>query len=251
MRVVIMSLLLSFTTYANQLNVSQIPQPLFLKLGFSSVVEFSENPIRVIVGDSQSFQVEKTDKSLVIRTLVSYATTNLFVYFKTAQPKLFTLTASEDANPSLYNKFDLAPLKPIADDKSLDIKSDVKSNIKDSTKIVNKNITSKNIFKSGAILKSAVFDKSKDYLTIDFLISADDKSLIQPKWDLIRLSSGKNKIAPYKVWSEREDIQKDSVIKARLIFLRPDIEKSLKNCYIIIPLKGKASVFHLNLKKGK
>ena len=244
MRVVtILLLLLNCKAFANQLNVSQIPQPLFLKLGFSSVVEFSENPTRVIVGDSQSFQVEKADKSLVIRTLVSYATTNLFVYFKTAQPKLFTLTASEDANPSLYNKFDLTLPKPVAIEKSLETNSD----LKDSTK--NKYL--KNIFKSGSTLKSAVFDKSKDYLTIDFLISADGKNLIQPNWDLIRLASGKNKIAPFKVWSEREDIQKDSAIKARLIFLRPDIEKSLKNCYIIIPLKGRSDVFHLNLKKGK
>ncbi len=241
MRIVTILLLLNCTAYANQLNASQIPQPLFLKLGFSSVVEFSENPTRVIVGDSQSFQVEKADKSLVIRTLVSYATTNLFVYFKTAQPKLFTLTASEDANPSLYNKFDLTPPKPILDEKL----SDVKSVITTSTK------NTKNIFKSGVKLKSTIFDKSKDYLTIDFLISADGKSLIQPKWDLIRLASGKNKIAPFKVWSERKDIQKDSAIKARLIFLRPDIEKSLKNCYIIIPLKGRSDVFHLNLKKGK
>ncbi len=242
MRVVtILLLLLNCKAFANQLNASQIPQPLFLKLGFSSIVEFSENPTRVIVGDSQSFQVEKADKSLVIRTLVSYATTNLFVYFKTAQPKLFTLTASEDANPSLYNKFDLTPPKPILDEKL----SDVKSVITTSTKNI------KNIFKSGVTLKSAIFDKSKDYLTIDFLISADGKNLIQPKWDLIRLASGKNKIAPFKVWSEREDIQKDSTIKARLIFLRPDIEKSLKNCYIIIPLKGRSDVFHLNLKKGK
>ena len=242
MRVVtILLLLLNCKAFANQLNASQIPLPLFLKLGFSSVVEFSENPTRVIVGDSQSFQVEKADKSLVIRTLVSYATTNLFVYFKTAQPKLFTLTASEDANPSLYNKFDITPPKPILDEKL----SDVKAVITTSTK------NTKNIFRSGVTLKSAIFDKSKDYLTIDFLISADGKSLIQPKWDLIRLASGKNKIAPFKVWSEREDIQKDSAIKARLIFLRPDIEKSLKNCYIIIPLKGRSDVFHLNLKKGK
>ncbi len=250
MRVVtILLLLLNCKAFANQLNASQNPQPLFLKLGFSSVVEFSENPTRVIVGDSQSFQVEKADKSLVIRTLVSYATTNLFVYFKTAQPKLFTLTASEDANPSLYNKFDVAPLNQISDEKTIDAKSEDKT----SSKIVNKkeNINLKNIFKSGTTLKSAVFDRSKDYLTIDFLISADGKSLIQPKWDLIRLASGKNKIAPFKVWSEREDIQKDSAIKARLIFLRPDIEKSLKNCYIIIPLKGRSDVFHLNLKKGK
>ncbi len=232
MRVVFILLLLNCTAYSDPLTTTQIPHPIFLKLGFSSIIDFSEVPIRVVVGDSQSFQVEKIDKSLVVRALVPYATTNLFVYFKTAQSKLFTLSASEDSNPSLYSKFDLSPPKPI--EPKMDIKA------------VNK----KSTLKSGVQLKTAKFDKSKDYLTIDFLISADAMSLLKPKWDLIRLVSGKNKFAPHKVWSERQQIQKDSSIKARLIFLRPNIDKALKNCFVIIPLIGRPDVFHLNLKKG-
>jgi len=235
MRVVIFLLLLGCTAFANQLNPTQLPHPLFLKLGFSTIIEFSENPIRVVVGDNQSFQVEKMDKSLVIRTLVSYATSNLFVYFKEAQPRLFTLTASEDANPSIYNKFDLTPPKmtvaPATEDKSE--KKGLASNTK-----------------TGVKLGSAVFDKSKDYLTVDFSISTDGKNLIQPKWDLIRLANGDKKISPHKIWSERQEIQKDSKVKARLIFLRPNIEKSLTGSSIVIPLKGRSDVLRLNLKKG-
>lgn len=235
MRVVIFLLLLSCSAYANQFSTTSIPHPLFLKLGFSSIVEFDENPIRVVVGDSQSFQVEKMDKSLVIRTLVSYATSNLFVYFKAASPKLFTLTASEDSNPSLYSKFDVNLPKATGV----------------SQKVESKTWTStKKEIKAGVKLTSAAFDKSKDYLTVDFIIFADSKNLLQPKWDLVRLTQGNKKISPYKVWSERQDIQKDSSIKARLIFLRPNIEKSLNKSFVIIPLKGRTDVLNLKLKKG-
>ena len=237
MRVVIVILLLNCSAYANQLSTTSIPHPLFLKLGFSSIVEFDENPIRVVVGDSQSFQVEKMDKSLVIRTLVSYATSNLFVYFKEAPSKLFTLTASEDSNPSLYNKFSV--------------------NLPKATEVIEKtksrNVISrvvKNETQAGVKLTSATFDKSKDYLTIDFIISANSINILQPKWNLIRLANGRNKILPYKVWSERQEIQKDSSIKARLIFLRPNIEKSLTKSIVVIPLKGRTDIFHLKLKKG-
>src|SRR5476651_1017859 len=82
-----------------------MPFPVFLKAGFSSVLEFEEVPVRVVLGDGQSFQVEKVERSLVVRTLSPYAASNMFVYFKDTAPRLFVLTASEDANPTYYKKF--------------------------------------------------------------------------------------------------------------------------------------------------
>lgn len=237
MRVVtILFLLFNYSAFANQLTTTSIPHPLFLKQGFSSIIEFDQNPLKIVIGDNQAFQIEKMDKSLVVRALVSYATSNLFVYFKDAPPKLFTLTVSEDATPSLYNKFDVTPLKAEASRSETEKKAITANKVK---------------VKTGTKLTSAKFDKTKDYLTIDFVISADSTSVLAPKWDLIRLNYGDKKIAPYKVWSERQEIQKDSAIKARLIFLRPNIDKSLSQSSIIIPLKGRADVLNLKLKGGK
>ena len=85
--------------YSTQLLADPIPAvpfPVFLRQGFSSVLEFEEAPTRVVLGDTQNFQVEKLDKSLILKTLVPYATTNMFAYFREKDPKIFILTASED-----------------------------------------------------------------------------------------------------------------------------------------------------------
>ncbi len=103
MKTVILSIFLTVPALAS-VNMGTQPLPIFLKAGFSSVIEFDEAPIRVVLGDTQSFQVERVERSLVVRTLAPYAVTNLFVYFREASPKLFVLTASEDAEPSYLLK---------------------------------------------------------------------------------------------------------------------------------------------------
>lgn len=228
MRIFIILQLLYFSAFAN--TTGEASFPVFLKIGFSSIIDFNEMPIRVVLGDSQSFQIEKMDRSLVLRTLVPYSTTNMFVYFKDAPPQIFTLTADEDANPTVYRKLEV--IRPV--------------------KIVEKKANSKiSKFKRGAYLTEASWNKEKDYLTIDGFINADSDSIIIPKWDFIRLAEGEKRISPLKVWSARKDIQKDSSVKFRFIFLRPNIDKSLKKNFVIIPLQGKSESLHLELKKGK
>lgn len=221
-------LFLSQITFAANLDPTSFP--IFLRMGFSSIIEFSEMPQRVVIGDSQGFQIEKLEKSLVLRTLVPYATTNMFVYFKDAPPQIFSLTADEDANPTVYRKFEV--LKPV--------KTSLVAPIKATSKL-----------KKGVFLGSAFWDKAKDYLTIDGHINANQESSISPKWEMIRLVDGDKRISPYKVWSERQEVQKDSTVKFRFIFLRPNINKEFKRNFIIIPLQGKTEILHLELKKGK
>src|SRR4051794_22875125 len=91
---------------------SSAPFPVFLKSGFSTVLEFEEIPTRVVLGDAQSFQVEKLDKSIVIRTLAPYAVGNMFVYFRSKETQLFILSASEDAEPTYYKKFEAPTALP-------------------------------------------------------------------------------------------------------------------------------------------
>lgn len=200
------------------LDLPPIPFPIFLKQGFSSVLEFEEYPTQVVIGDSRSFQVEKLKKSVVIRALSPYAASNMFVYFKTKKPKLFILTSSEDANPTYYKKFETVIPKKI---KTTPRK---KKKYKRSTRL----------------LKSS-FDKRKDYLTLEIQITADSTEILKPKWNLVRLYHKKRAIAPFKLWSERKTVQKDSKVKARFIFAKPNVPRNLKNVSLIIPLKG-----HLN-----
>lgn len=194
------------------------PFPIFLKIGFSSVLEFEENPTRVVLGDNQTFQVEKLEKSLVVRTLVPFATTNMFVYFKSQDSRIFILTASEDAEPSYYRKFTNSILpKP----------SQVVPAMRKSR-----------TYARGIKVISAKFDAKKDYLTIEIALAADSTAGIRPSWDLVRLVDGKKTLVPTQLWSERKDIQKDSQVRARFIFAKPNVARDLKNVSILIPLSG-------------
>lgn len=225
-------LIMGFACHASQVvTATQVAHPLFLKIGFSSIVEFTEPPTQVVLGDREGFQVEKMDKSLVVRALASYATTNMFVYFRSADPKLFTLTSSEDVNPTQFTKFDLSPIKL--------------------TQAENKVETAKTKVevKEEVMVKKAKFDTKKDFLTIDFVVQASSQEKLKPKWDEVRLSYKDQKIKPQKIWSERQEIQKDTKVKGRIILLRPNIPKDLKDCYIILPVLGKADALKADIKK--
>ena len=204
------------------------PFPVFLKAGFSSVLEFEEAPLRVVLGDAQSFQVEKVERSLVVRTLAPYAATNMFVYFRDAEPRLFVLTASEDANPTYFKKFE-NPTQP-----------------KPAAKV---EVGGRSMGRAaGGRIVRQQFDAKKDYLTVSFELSADSKEVLRPNWNLIRLTYKGNALAPYKLWAERQEVQKDSRIKARMIFAKPNLPRDLVGVTLVVPLQGRASPIALALK---
>lgn len=194
--------------------------PVFLKFGFTSVLEFEETPTRVVIGDSQNFQIEKLGRSLAIRSLVSENTSNMFVYFKTLPPKLFILTASDDNQPSYYKKFEsLVVPKPVP--------------------------TLNRPLKTGII--SSKFDSKKDYLTIDIVVAARG-GRINPRWNATQLRFNSKTVQPTKIWSQRKEIQSDSHAKARFIFYRPDIPKNLANVSLVLPTDGNSIEFKLGGK---
>lgn len=220
----IIMLLFPLLSFAN-VQTPPAPFPVFLREGFSTILEFEESPSRVVLGDSQSFQVERLDRSVVIKTLEPYAVSNMFVYFKSKSPRLFVLNASEDAEPTYYKKFETIKLpeprsKPI-------------------TRL-----------KRAATLKSSVFDKKKDHLVVEIAISADNTSKIIPDWNKTRLAFKNLKLEPKSIWSERKEIQKDSIAKARFVFLRPNIPKDLRGATLIVPAQGQTKPFIVNLTKG-
>lgn len=232
MRYFILSLLLISTTYATE--VTNSPFPVFLKLGFSSVLEFDSTPAQVVLGDSASFQVEKLESSLVVRSLTTDAITNMFVYLTNGQVKSFTLTASEDAVPTLISSF-----------KTIVAKARPSTTKKPTPK------GQAYYYKKGARLIRAQFDKKKDFLTVEVSISADSKTSITPRWEIVELRHKDLVFKAKTMWAERKVVQKDSTVKARFVFMRPNISSNFSESYIQIPVVGYASPIRLNLKGGK
>jgi hypothetical protein len=222
-------LILLLPSFAVATTTSLAPTPIFLKAGFSAVLEFDDTPTRIVLGDAQSFQVEKLDKSLAVRSLVPYATTNMFVYFKARDPRLFILTASEDAEPTFYRKFVAManvvtpakePLKPVQPKQSVRV-------------------------------LSAKFDGKKDYLTVELEVRANSSGPVKPNWNLARLSYARSTVKPLKLWAERQEVQKDSVVKARFVFAKPNISKNLSGVNLILPVHGDTKSLVIALGGGR
>ncbi len=206
------------------------PLPIFLKAGFSSVLEFDNAPTRVVLGDAQAFQVERLDRSLVLRALAPYGTSNLFVYFKEGAPRLFILTAAEDASPTYF--------KRIEDPKPLPVRE---IGQRPGRSFRNPQVSQ---------VLSAHFDAKKDYLTVEAKIAATSESLLRPNWSLVRLRYQSRVQAPFQLWSERKEVQKDSTVRARFIFVKPNIPRDLSKALLIVPIDGQISPLSLSLRGG-
>jgi hypothetical protein len=202
--------------------------PVFLKEGFSSILEFEEAPTQVVLGDQNLFQVERLNKSIIIKPLSSYATTNMFIYFKTKQPRLILLRASEEAEPTFYKKFEsVVPKLP------------------EKPKVI---MPTK--YPRGLHLKSKNVDAKKDYVTLDIVIASNSSGKVIPNWDLIRMKHKDSEIRPTKLWSERREVQRDSFLKVRLIFIKPNVPENFKDVSLIVPIKDEKKPWNLSLHRG-
>lgn len=216
---------LLFTNAVFASTLAPTPFPVFLKTGFSTILEFDEAPTQVVLGDPNVFQIEKLGKAVVLKPLATYATTNMFVYFKANPTRLFILTATEEAEPTYYKKFSAfvseAKKAPVIQTKRRQIRT-------------------------SRILK-ATFDEKKDFLTIDFELSADGNSKIVPNWELIRLRYKDRIITASKLWSERQDVQRDTTIRARAVFTKPNVPFNRKGVALLVPLKNSPKTVTLQL----
>ncbi len=225
--IVLLSIFLSTAALAN--SVPTTPLPISLKFGYSSVLEFDEVPTQVVLGDPRSFQVEKLKHSIVVRPLVDEYTTNMFVYFRKQNPRLFILTVNSDVEPTLYKKFE--SMKLIAEKKM-------------------KKVARQKRYQRKTTIRNSYFDKNKDFLTVEIAMSADSKASIKPLWEKTRLRYKAELLKPEKLWAERQIVQKDSLVKARFVFKRPDLPRNLANTDLLIPLEGHKTPVKLTLKKG-
>jgi hypothetical protein len=204
--------------------------PVFLKQGFSTVLEFESAPKKLVLGDVQSFQVERMDKSLVLRALTPSASANLFVFFAEGDPKVFLLTASDDAEPTLYRKFESS--RPI-EKATTPIRRQADDRIR------------------GLYLRSLTFDEKKDFLTVEVALVADSSSIVRPEWGSVRIKYKSQVIAPTKLWSERKEVQRDAKVRARFIFSKPNLPSTLGGAVLVIPISGEQKAFSIVLRRNK
>ena len=191
--------------------------PVFLKMGFSSVLEFEESPTEVVVGNSAAFQIERLGRSLVIRPTANTGATNAFVYFTKSTPRLLVLTASDEISPTYYRKVE---------------------NFKPTTAIVSTHPSSnKKNSTVGLRVGRIEFPAPRDFLAIDVTVTANSIREISPRWDLARLNFRDRAIAPVKVWSARREVMRDSSVKARFIFAKPNVPADLKMVVLTLPLQ--------------
>lgn len=212
------------------MNLNPTPFPVFLKEGFSTILEFDEAPTQVVLGDQNLFQIEKLNRSIVLKPLVTYATTNMFVYFKGKNTRLFILTATEEAEPTYYRRF----TELVAPAKGASVKS----------------FSSQKYYRSAKV-RQYIFDDKKDFLTLDIDISADSTETVRPDWSQVRLKYKSNFMKPSKLWSERREAQKDSKVKARFIFTKPNVPSGLREVFLVIPIKGSQRSFTVPISKRK
>ena len=196
--------------------------PVFLKMGFSTVIEFDLIPIHVVIGDSSSFQVERLKKSIIIKPLVMEGSTNLLVYFKNQRKKLFILRASEDANPNYYKRFNFILAAPKAGNK---------------------------VYFEGIKIISRKFSSKKDYFKLIVQVSAGYAKRVLPIWRKAYLKYNGSVIKPARTWSERKSIQRDSFVFASFLWRLPNIPRNLKGVHLILPVHKRKKPFILNLGK--
>lgn len=198
--------------------------PVFLKTGFSTILQFDQSPSKVVLGDAQAFQVERLKDSLVVRPLLDSATTNLVVYFPNDEVRVFILQAAENADPTFLKAFQTKIEAP-------------------------KRAVDRRPFSESFRIVSSKFDDKKDYLSVLVELRAGQKSVL-PRWTQVKLEWPGSSLSPIRLWSERKEVQVDSQIKARFIFARPSLPKSLQGARITVPLLDREKPLEAPLKGG-
>ncbi len=209
---------------------SPIFSPIFLKKGFSTVLQFDEAPREVVLGDQRAFFVQKLSDSLVIKPLVPNAISDMFVYFPSEPPRLFVLTTSRHDTPTFFKEFNTITATP---SNFMRPQDDLSHKAPTRTAWV---------YRQMLRVLSAKFSPKKNYLTVSAVITASGFRRLKPEWKSVYLKYYGRIIHPKKLWSERREVEKDSSIKCRFIFLKPNLSLKLWLVNLVIPLSDKHSL---------
>jgi hypothetical protein len=211
--------ILRLIVFSENAECAPVSFPVFTKQGYSSVLEFESPPLQVVIGDKESFQVERMGNSLAIRPLVSEGATNLIVYFSKSEPVLFLLKASDEAEPLLYKKIEKGVSSPV----SKASPSPRPSSIPTSTKVTYARFTAKHDF----LVVKAFLVAGKERLAID--------------WSQVHLGFKDKQIKPSSLWAERQEVAQGTSASSRFIFPKPDVPSNLAGVSLVLPLKNSPS----------
>ena len=149
------------------------------------------------------------------------------------------MSASEDSNPTYYKKFENESLpKPIVNPvKSIDSRPSLGNKIEATTGFAVR------------VLRSD-FDPKKDFLTLECELQSFSKEVLKPNWNSLRLTFQSKTITTHKLWAERKEVQKDSRVKFRLIFAKPNLPRDRKGVNIVIPLLGQSNSINVSIQRS-
>ena len=221
---------LLFSNLAIAVNLPPISSPIFLKEGFSSILQFDEAPREVVLGDQKAFFVQKLSDSLVIKPLMPNAVSDMFVYFPDEPPRLFVLTANNHNAPTFFKEFTSIHAPPTGFMRPKFGRSRIAP------------ARALRVYRQMLRVLSAKFSSKKSYLTISAVITANRFRRLKPEWKSVHLEYQGRIILPKKLWSERREIEKDSSIRCRFIFLKPNLSRSMRLVNLVIPLSDKHSL---------
>lgn len=177
-------------------------------LGVATIIEVSDRPNSVVLGNQSHFKVEYLDQAITIKPLSSHSKSNLYIYTDYNRFNVELLTGSENlANYVIY----LTPKKE-------DLKKSIQNSIKNKTKLIHK--TMKNgelIFK---LSKIGFLDDSKYFL--EFTINSLKNIKMKPEWIWVTQNRATRPI--YELHLSSTDFKNKNVIHGSIILQKNEIK---------------------------
>lgn len=210
------------------LAINSFAETIYLKPGRSSVIQFNEAPVGIILGNPKAFQAERYGSNLVLRSNVASASTNLFVLFKKSDLKSFDLHCDPELKQTSVLKVDYPEL--------------VQTSNTDTFKPIQQTMPKDDILKlprNQLFLRvmSASWTKHKDYLNITVRITNTHDHRKTLGWKYASLKKGDKFIVPAAVRARRAEVAPNEQIYTKLEYKRPDVPADLKDIKLVLPVK--------------
>jgi len=181
-------------------------ESIYLKMGKSTVLRFNEKPRKVVIGNQNYFNVEFIDNDVTIQPL-GKTTTNVFVYGEYQTYGLLLSVIEHDyyddlvvIKRSFENVTKGSPIKKTSKSKQkINFKGKVGGSL---------SVTSENLF---------YHDLLKTYV-LDLKIKNISQVGINSKEVKINLSRAKHLLEGQKIVFEKDMIEKDEEVRARILF---------------------------------
>jgi len=203
---VIVGVLISFQSFAGQIRSVSVSaknmQNIYLKLGQSTVLRFTETPKKVVVGNQNYFNIEFIGNDITIQPQ-GIVKTNLFVY---GEYHTFGFILNVGAGSSYDDLVNVSWKSPIVTSRPREKLAESK---------INKTMKLKDGIKCEV---ESLKELKKNFFVIDFNLVNNGKEKIKSKNLDLFLSRSKIKLPKQRLVLAGETIGKDFGIKGRLFF---------------------------------